>query len=375
MNYRCDSRKTRTKLTHMKYRLYRRNDIWWFSHYDKETGKEVRRSTKTGDREEAAKIAEEIIAPVVLQKDPAIRKATAQMICERETIADDVRKASVMRLADVPAHHPYISAKPRLSDATQKMVDGIWRTFMKYCDEHRLETVGDITSRHAAAFLQLHGTGRYATCAHLVLRRWFDQLGAHPNPWEKRLKPDAASGTGRHREALTMDQIAQLLDYADNKCLAPDMGTFVRFLLYTGLRLGDAATAKVADCNFKAGTICKRTAKTGKVVEFPLHPDLLPRLRREGEYLFPDACHAYQHGTLTGRFKRIFKRLDFGGAPGEYCAHCLRTTFASICARNNVPPVIQSWLEHTTASITRIYARVEDSEAKRAAMAAFPRLG
>lgn len=374
---RCDRTKIRTKFAHMTTgTLYQRNGIWHYRRWDNDKRREFRVSLKTRDREEAERIAADIVVPVQTQRDPEIRKMTAQMICDRETVAADAKRAASMRLSDVPALQPYRGAKRTLSEATQKMVSGVWRTLLRYCEGHGIETVGQLTSRHAEAFLALHGAGRYASNAHIVLRRWFGQLGAHPNPWEPELRPKVSANSGRHREALTMDEVARLLDYADTMCKAPDMPTFVRFLLYTGLRLGDAATARVSDVDFTEGMLRKRTSKTGRVVEFPIHPDLLPRLRREGEYLFPDACHAYRHGTLTGRFKRIFRRLDFGGEPGEHCAHCLRTTFASICARNGVPlPVIQSWLGHSTAAITRIYARVEDREAKRAAMASFPPLG
>ena len=59
----------------------------------------------------------------------------------------------------------------------------------------------------------------------------------------------------------------------------------------------------------------------------------------------------------------------------QYCAHCLRTTFASICAENQIPlPVIQSWIGHSSPTVTRIYARIEDIRVKRLALEKFPEL-
>ena len=94
--------------------------------------------------------------------------------------------------------------------------------------------------------------------------------------------------------------------------------------------------------------------------------------------LFPSLAAKYLHapGVLTVRFRRMFARAGIAGEPGQFCAHCLRTTFASICAEAGVPlAVIQSWLGHTSPMVTRIYARVEDMRLKRAALAKFPNLG
>jgi integrase len=180
-----------------------------------------------------------------------------------------------------------------------------------------------------------------------------------------------------------MEQIQALLDNADRlakqKHSAPDaaeFAVFIRFLLYTGLRMGDAATALVCQVDCDAGTIERLMAKTGRSVKFPLHPAILPLLPRDGVYLFPSIAVLYKGSdghALTRRIKRLFESAGITGEPQQYCAHCLRTTFASICAENNVPlPVIQSWLGHTSQEVTRIYARIEDMRAKKKALERFP---
>ncbi|MFA6931872.1 MAG: tyrosine-type recombinase/integrase, partial [Lentisphaeria bacterium] len=120
--------------------------------------------------------------------------------------------------------------------------------------------------------------------------------------------------------------------------------------------------------------------KTQRYVKFPLHPAILPLLPRDGIYLFPSMNALYKESkikgqTLTRRVKRLFEKAKITGDSQQYCAHALRTTFASICAENNVQlPVIQSWLGHTSQEVTRIYARIEDMRAKKAALAKFPTL-
>ena len=105
--------------------------------------------------------------------------------------------------------------------------------------------------------------------------------------------------------------------------------------------------------------------------------DLFKRLDNSDIYLFPAMAKQYMKRPdgLTRRFRRLFDSVDIVGDQQQYCAHCLRTTFASICAENAVPlAVIQSWLGHNSQTVTRIYARIEDMKAKKAAMAKFPEL-
>jgi integrase len=151
----------------------------------------------------------------------------------------------------------------------------------------------------------------------------------------------------------------------------------VRFLLYTGLRLGDAATARTDQIDWQEKTLTRTMAKTSRPVTFPLHPDLFKRLNAGNDYLFQALAKQYRKApsALTLRFRRLFKLAGISGEKQQYCAHCLRTTFASICAENQIPlPVIQSWLGHSSPTVTRIYARIEDIRVKRQALEKFPTL-
>ena len=124
--------------------------------------------------------------------------------------------------------------------------------------------------------------------------------------------------------------------------------------------------------------LSRMMAKTSRPVRFPLHPALIDRLPREGEYLFPSMAHFYQlrgATVLTHRIRRIFATVGIGGDAFEFSAHSLRTTFASICAENGVPlAAIQSWLGHTSPMVTRIYTNLENDRAKTAALSRFPSL-
>lgn len=240
-------------------------------------------------------------------------------------------------------------------------------------------TVEDVTPAIAKAFLAARKP-RWRVVCYIYCKAMFKRIGLTNNPFDG-LRPESPRPT--HREPLTMEQIHDLLKVADRlsgqKNSAPDaaeFATYIRFLLYTGLRLGDAATALVCQVDHDAGTIERMMAKTSRNVKFPLHPAILPLLPKDGIYLFPSMADLYNRGhALTRRIKRLFDMAKISGLPAQYCAHCLRTTFASICAENLVPlPVIQSWLGHTSQEVTRIYARIEDMRAKKAALAKFPTL-
>lgn len=240
-------------------------------------------------------------------------------------------------------------------------------------------TIEDVTPAIAKTFLASKKP-RWRTVCYIYCKAMFKRIGLISNPFDG-LRPAATRPV--HREPLTMEQIQLLLAEADRltkqKNSAPDaaeFAIFLRFLLYTGLRLGDAATAMVCQVDHDAGTIERMMAKTSRSVKFPLHPAILPLLPKDGIYLFPSMANLYSRGhALTRRIKRLFGMAKISGQPAQYCAHCLRTTFASICAENLVPlPVIQSWLGHTSQEVTRIYARIEDMRVKREALAKFPTL-
>ena len=364
-------------------KLYRRQDIWWVSQWDKRQGKQVRISTEETDKDEAARKALRLIAPLLLSRDADLVEDAAATVKRLRGESARLTAASIS-LVDCWKKSPHVGRSgEKLKDSTTGEAKRIWTQFVDFALAGGCKVMADVTQTLAEGFLGQHGQRSRVVCYH-ICRAMFSRLGVDPNPFSRRPPGRAAV---MHREPLTGEQIKALLEEVDRLAAAgpgrsaPDaaeFAVFVRFLLYTGLRLGDAATAKVSQVDYSAGVMERTMAKTGRRVRFPLHPDLLQRLCCDGEYVFPSMAAKYlkRPDTLTRRFRNVLAGLGIQGLPHQYCAHALRTTFASICASRGIPlATIQSWLGQECPSVTRIYARVEDMRLKKEAMAKFPTLG
>lgn len=364
--------------------LYRRGKIWWVSQWDKNQQKQVRLSTGETDKDAAQRKAMQLLAPLLLTRDADLVENAATTVRKLRKQAKQATAAGI-KLKDCWEKSPHVGKFGRaLKESTINEAHRIWKAFVRYASEEKCQVLEDVTREIIDGFLASRGHRSRIVCFH-VCRAMFNRLGVESNPFHQRPVADAEKSV--HREPLSPEQISALLQEADRLAAAPvgkssvdaaEFAVFIRFLLYTGLRLGDAATAKLEQIDFNAGIMERTMTKTGRKVRFPLHQELMGLLNREGEYVFPHMAAKYlkRRDTLTRRFRLLFDKVDIKGEPHQFCAHALRTTFASICAEQSIPlATIQSWLGHTSPSITRIYARVEDMRQKRAAMAKFPTLG
>lgn len=363
-------------------KLTKRGNTWWVTQWDNEKKKQIRMSTGETDRDRAEEKAYVLLSPVLMSKDADMVENAAARVQElrqkaSKTTAGRITIADCWKLA--PQTHS-IKNRP-LKQNTVDNYAYIWSAFVRYAQQLGATYTGDVTEQMIADYLKTIGGRSRIVCFDLG-RAIFRRLGIVPSPWVYR--PGKAL-QAVHREPLDMEQIDSILarvdDLARQRNSAPDaaeFAVFVRFLLYTGLRIGDAATFPAKQYNRQKGMLSRVTAKTTRAVTFPVHPDLAARISGDDEYLFPSMAKQYLRNSyvLTRRFRRLFDSVDIKGEPHQFCAHALRTTFASICASQGVPmPVIQSWLGHDCPSITRIYARVEDIKQKRLALAKFPTLG
>lgn len=367
-------------------KLYKRqgSSIWQASVMDGH-GKRVRISTGCTDYDEAMAKARSLLAPALLDNSAEELDALAAKARRLRKEAGEARSAQVsLREAWDKAEYrgKRGDAKPR----TLAHAKEAWDSFVKDAQARGATTIGDLTKPMIAEILQAHPP-RNAQVIYQYAHAVCTRLGTPQELWPP--KPRHSQSETTHREPLTREQIDALLAEADRlKTLhqsredGAEFAALTRWMLYTGLRMGDCATLSMANIDTEAMSVSRTMAKTAKRVEFPLHPDLHEYVREavaDGRTeLFPSLAAKYRNapGVLTTRFRRLLHRAGITGEPGQFCAHAFRTTFASICAEAGVPlAVIQSWLGHTSQMVTRIYARVEDMRAKRAAMAKFPSLG
>lgn len=371
-------------MTHV-LKLFKRRRMWWVSFgYGKNR---VRQSTGKRDYDEAMKVAEKMRLLRELDSDAERLQVAAAMAAGIKEKGEKTRRElNRTPLASIWAKIGGYRGSGRrpIRKSSVDAARSAWNMFVAFAAARKVEYAEDVTPELAAAFLAERGTGRAAETAWLYCRAIMAQAGISPNPFERK-PPVRKSDT--HHEPLSRPQIAALLAEVDRLASMPgakpdaaEFAVFVRFLLYTGLRLGDAATAKVSQIDWTADPpmLSREQGKVGRTVRFPLHPALVGKLPREGGYVFPRLAETYLsgHKALSKRIARLLDKLDIKGERCEYSAHSFRTTCATICAEEGVPmAVIQSWLGHSSPMVTRIYTRVETDRQKAAALSKFPDLG
>lgn len=360
-------------------RLFQRNNIWWYSYGS--GPRRVRQSTGCTNYDEAKEKAEGFCRILAIHDDDERAAAAMAIFAVKRNKAKQEYAADFL-LADCWEQFPHTKSETgkAFKESTIRTAKQRWLAFVAYANRRNITLAANVTTKTARQFLDTLAP-RSRVITSFICKAMFRRVGIVPNPFDFPVE----HGETTHREPLTREQIKALLDTVDGlekhrqakQHHAAEFAVFVRFLLYTGLRLGDAATARTDQVDWQEQTLTKTMAKTSRPVTFPLHPDLFQRLQSDNTYLFPALARQYKKApsALTLRFRRLFKLAGITGDKQQYCAHCLRTTFASICAENNVPlPVIQSWLGHSSPTVTRIYARIEDIRVKRAAMEKFPTL-
>ncbi|MBR0459653.1 MAG: site-specific integrase [Victivallales bacterium] len=365
--------------------LVKRGNVWWVTIGSRKN--RLRQSTGKTDYEEALKVAEKMRLVRELDSDAERIQVAAAMASGIRAQGDEIRRElSRTPLASVWAKIGGYRGNGRrpIRESSVKAARSAWEMFVSFAAARKVEYAEEATPELAEEFLRERGTGRAAETAWLYCRAVMAHAGIAPNPFAKK-PPLQKSDT--HHEPLSRPQISALLAEVDRlasmtgaKKDAGEFALFIRFLLYTGLRLGDAATARVAQIDFTTDPpmLSREQGKVGKTVRFPLHPALVGKLPREGDYIFPLLAATYLsgHKALSKRIARLLDKLDIKGERCEYSAHSFRTTCATICAEEGVPmAVIQSWLGHSSPMVTRIYTRVETDRQKAQALSKFPDLG
>ena len=173
---------------------------------------------------------------------------------------------------------------------------------------------------------------------------------------------------GRERY-LSKDEIARFLESLDllkNRSVA----NALKFLLFTGLRKGEAMTLPWKNVNIEAGTIYLDKTKNGRtrtVVLNALARQVLEEmlaLRRDGHpFVFPGRC---ANEPVSNPSKLFAVALDLAGIKDFRC-HDLRHTYASLAINSGASLYdVQKLLGHATSQMTQRYAHLADTSLRAA---------
>ena len=178
--------------------------------------------------------------------------------------------------------------------------------------------------------------------------------------------------TGDYRQRfLSQDEIRRLMAACD-RINHPYLAHFIRFLLLTGARKGEARTAKWRDMDFATGLWRVPMTKSGRSRRIMLSAaaiEVLERTERRtrelglpvgpDDYIFPNP----RTGTCYNSFHiAYFKARDIAGLP-EVRIHDLRHTFASLLINNGVSLYeVQELLGHSSTAMTQRYAHLQPNK-------------
>ncbi|MDB4106686.1 tyrosine-type recombinase/integrase [Akkermansiaceae bacterium] len=181
------------------------------------------------------------------------------------------------------------------------------------------------------------------------------------------------------REPFAPNEITQLIEAAPS----PDWKGMILFGAFTGIRLGDCANLKAGNIDLKRKVVHlmpRKTDRKKKIIEVPLHPELLAFLTEnppspfDATPLFPKLAKVTAGGRkgLSARFRAIMEsagiernvtRRTKDGAARETAArsfHSLRHSFTSFLANANVSEEVrQKMTGHTESTTHQIYTHLE----------------
>lgn len=370
--------------------LIRRGRIYYATW--KVSGKRFMQTTGKRDRREAETELHRIMEPFVAGDEVTTLQNISAKI--------EGRKADIAKFEDERnpplslnrAWDDYLSApgRPDSGPKTLRQYESHYDQLVSWIKEQHpdgllMRDVSNDMARSYAEHLTKRGLSanrfnKHIRFLELMFRVLKDKARLPLNPWENiRRKRQIQQG----RRELTIDELRRVCSTATG-----EMRLLLAIGIYTGLRLGDAATLRWGEVDLKRGVIRripnKTAARNPKPIHIPIHPALctiLNDLPQEGDYVLPETAEKYLHdasivtdsvralmeangirvhkpGTGQGTEKRATVEVGF---------HSLRHTFVSMCREANAPlSVVESIVGHSNPAMTRHYTHTSELAAASA---------
>lgn len=361
--------------------LEKRHGKWlarWYV-YDAQ-GKRLRKSQmlKAGSLEDARKELRELTeGNALITREKAIRKSLDELEGVKAELQRIEDAKPALKLADVFIAFKRNPNRPQSGAATLAHYEGEIERFIDWMAAHYPDAteMREVSRAVAVAFLEDLGAkvspntyNKYVALFRLVWRTLGDEARCTVNPWDGVRRKVLPKTNGRR--ALTVDELSKVT--AD---LTGEMRLLFALGIYTGLRLGDCALmdwGKIDIVRRVIITTPRKTARTGKVVEIPLHPVLagmlaeIPEQNRKG-YLLPETAETYQRddSAVTKRIRAVFEGAGiattkevagYSQAVAEVGFHSLRHSFVSLMGNAGAPlALVQSIVGHANPMMTAHY--------------------
>ena len=373
----------------------------------KVSGKLFTKSTGETDKRKAKTRLAEIMRPFLVEDEARTLESVKARIEGAKAELASIDEARHPPLTLVQAWDAYLRAptatgkkrpeghRPDSSKATLGQYEFQFAAFVRWVETRPgVKTMANVTTdcaRDYAAHLE-RTVGPATFNKHIALLELVWTVLAKPgrvtaNPWRQVGRKLAVA---QSRRELTVDELRRVCDAAEG-----ELRTLLAIGLYSGLRLGDAATLRWEETDLVRGELRRIPNKTARrnphPVIVPIHPMLaamlakIPEDDRKG-FVLPGMAAAYNRRReivariVQDHLKACGIQTVKPGTGGdtdkraviEAGYHSLRHSFVSLCRASNVPlSVVESIVGHTSPAMTRHYTHT-GVEAARAAVAALP---
>jgi len=365
------------------------------------------RTTGKQDKRDAETELHRIMEPFVAGDEVATLQNIAAKI--------EGNKADIARLTDERnppltignAWNTYKAApsRPDSGERTLSDYEGYLTAFSDWIDaEHsEIKAVRDVSQAIANEYaahlsakkLAANSFNKHIGCLELVFRIVKTAARLSENPWTAIQRKRVVHAS---RRELTTDELRAVCAAASG-----EMRLLFALGIYTGLRLGDAATLRWAEVDLPRRIIRRIPAKIARrnpaPVSIPIHATLAAMLAevgkpKRGEYVLPETAAQYErdNSAISKRIQEHFEacgirtaktgtgfitvkndkgeeeRVSTGKrAVLEVGFHSLRHTFVSLCRESGAPlAVVEAIVGHSSPAMTRHYTHVGELAAATA---------
>jgi len=346
---------------------------YWTACYTDKEGKQVKRSTKNTDRNNAMTVALEWER--VEQQARAKTLSTAQV----QKVFNEVVAKTTGESIYAPSVTTYLAEwvenkRAKNAPGTVERYEHTVEIFVKHLGENAKLPITAVTPVHVERFLKHRLCNGIAPKTAIIdiktLSTAFNRALRYgiilSNPVLAVELPKDDSST---REVFTHEQVGLMLKHVPYDS---DWFTLILLGYYTGARLSDCVNMRWDNVNLKKGLISYQQKKTGKQVVIPIHVRLYEHLELMAEFhsegfLCPKIAAKTSGGKhgLSESFKRILKRakIDTQTVQGKgsrmfskLTFHSLRHSFNSALANAGINQEIRMKLTgHSSAMMNNRY--------------------
>ena len=369
----------------------RQNSRFWIACYTSRDRRQLKKSTKTTDKNQATEIA--------IEFERIERRAMAGTLTSNQIkkVFNDVSQKVTGDTLIAPATDVYLNewlagVRVRSKPATFERYNSSVKLFLASLGEKAKKPISSITSRDVEAFLNSRIAAKVAPKTAIldlkIINIAFhkaDKFGdIDKNPVAAVRLPKEVSS---EREVFTMDEVRKLYRAAPTH----EWQTAIYLGYFCGARLTDCVLMKWENIQPEKNLLEYEQKKTGKIVPVPLHPDLVDHLNFITAFgitgfLCPKLASKVTGGRrgLSEGFKRIVVKagIDPMTVKGKgirnfskHSFHSLRHSFNSVLATAGVSEEVRRKMTgHTSPMMNQKYTHLE-SETLKKAMDSFPVFG